>query len=51
MVLAAQDQSGMDTIADLFRDAGIEISTLSPLHYQSDPVAWHLGGQKTLLAA
>jgi ubiquinone/menaquinone biosynthesis C-methylase UbiE len=51
MVLAAQDQSGMDTIADLFREAGIEISTLSALHYQSDPVAWHLGGHKTSLAA
>jgi SAM-dependent methyltransferase len=46
MVLAAQDQSGMDTIADLVRDAGIEISTLAPLSYRSDPVAWHLGGQK-----
>lgn len=51
MVRAARDQSGMDTIADLFRDVGIEVSTLAPLFYQSDPVAWLLEGQKTSLTA
>ena len=46
MTDAALDEAGVTALADLFRTVGVDVTTVEPIAYKSDKVAWHLSGTK-----